>query len=173
MSDSLWHYSFYYPDYPCDYSSSSDSDPSEDSLPIAPSSEFPLAPVVAPPGIRRRPAILRVGPFPARRLAWRREPYRSLDRHSLPDFTSDSSSSSSSSDSSSDISLGSSSDSTSVHSSEVYTKVCTIVYSLPTYDIRVIPRSSSERSLDSSSPSARLSRKRCRSPTTLVLDDIK
>ncbi|GJS03398.1 hypothetical protein Tco_0319906 [Tanacetum coccineum] len=76
-----------------DYSSSSDSDPSEDSLPVAPelplvspflcsddseadsesepaeqrperhesltpSSEFPLAPVVAPPGIRRRPAIL-------------------------------------------------------------------------------------------------------------------
>ncbi|GKG20904.1 hypothetical protein Tco_0380705 [Tanacetum coccineum] len=52
-----------------DYSSSSDSDPSEDSLPpvpdlplvspfglsshdtLAPSSEFPLAPVVAPPGI--------------------------------------------------------------------------------------------------------------------------
>ncbi|GKE86508.1 hypothetical protein Tco_1560250 [Tanacetum coccineum] len=78
-----------------DYSSSSDSDPSEDSLPpipdlplvspflcsddseadgesepaeqrpvssshntFAPSSEFPLTPVVAPPGIRRRPAIL-------------------------------------------------------------------------------------------------------------------
>ncbi|GKG48313.1 hypothetical protein Tco_0510198, partial [Tanacetum coccineum] len=76
-----------------DYSSSSDSNPSEDSLPVAPelplvspflriddseadnesepaeqrpkrhgsltpSSEFPLAPVVAPPGICRRPAIL-------------------------------------------------------------------------------------------------------------------
>ncbi|GKG27112.1 hypothetical protein Tco_0402815, partial [Tanacetum coccineum] len=60
-----------------DYSSS-DSDPSKDSLPLAPkvasrsssrsrssshdtlapSSEFPLAPVVAPPGIRRWPAIL-------------------------------------------------------------------------------------------------------------------
>ncbi|GJR01021.1 putative reverse transcriptase domain-containing protein [Tanacetum coccineum] len=63
----------------------------------------------------------RVGPFPARRLAWRRVSYHSLDRHSSPDFTSDSSSSSSSSDSSSDISLGSSSDSlsdsSSVHSS--------------------------------------------------------
>ncbi|GJZ28277.1 ribonuclease H-like domain-containing protein [Tanacetum coccineum] len=86
-----------------DYSSSSDSDPSEDSLPIAPTSEFPLAPVVAPPGIRRRPAILvrpdeaipfdrpyhthlngphklltarkRVVPFPACRLAWRRVPH--------------------------------------------------------------------------------------------------
>ncbi|GKF45531.1 hypothetical protein Tco_0135333, partial [Tanacetum coccineum] len=65
-----------------DYSSSSDSDPSEDSLPLAPewrdrvasrpslssgssshdtlapSSEFPIAPVVAPPRIHRRPAIL-------------------------------------------------------------------------------------------------------------------
>ncbi|GKB20334.1 hypothetical protein Tco_0854257 [Tanacetum coccineum] len=167
-----------------DYSSSSDSDPSEDSLPIAPelplvspflctddskadsesepaeqrperhesltpSFEFPLAPVVAPPGIRRRPTILvrpgeaipfgrpyrthpngprklltarkRVGPFPARRLAWRRISHRSSDHHSSPDFTSDSSSSSSSSNSSSDISSGSSSnsysDSSSVHSS--------------------------------------------------------
>nr|GFC36683.1 hypothetical protein [Tanacetum cinerariifolium] len=139
-----------------DYSSSSDSDPSEDSLPVepklplvlpflcsndskedsesepaqqrperheslTPSSEFPLAPVVTPPRIRRRPTILRVGPFPAHRLAWRRVSHRSLDRHSSPDFTSDSSSSSSSLDSSSDISLGSSSDSlsdsSSVHSS--------------------------------------------------------
>ncbi|GJT05355.1 putative reverse transcriptase domain-containing protein [Tanacetum coccineum] len=59
-----------------DYSSSSDSDPSEDSLPpvpdlpmvlpsgsssydtLAPSSEYPLAPVVAPPGIHRRRAVL-------------------------------------------------------------------------------------------------------------------
>ncbi|GJT53920.1 hypothetical protein Tco_0988974 [Tanacetum coccineum] len=130
-----------------DYSSSTDSNPSEDSLPteqrperhesLIPSSEFPLAPVVAPPEIRQRPAILvppgeaipfgrpyrthpngsrklltarkRVRPFPASRLAWRRVSHRSLDRHSSPNFTSDSSSSSSSSDSSSDISLGSSS----------------------------------------------------------------
>ncbi|GKF55780.1 hypothetical protein Tco_0166120, partial [Tanacetum coccineum] len=59
-----------------DYSSSSNSDPSEDSLPpvpdlplvspfgssshdtLAPSSEYLLAPVVASPGIRRRRAIL-------------------------------------------------------------------------------------------------------------------
>ncbi|GJU91551.1 hypothetical protein Tco_1303974 [Tanacetum coccineum] len=96
---------------------------------FAPSSEFPVAPVVAPPRIRRRPAILirpgeaipfgrpyrthpngprklltarkRVGPFPARRLAWRRVSHRSSDRHSSPDFTSDSSSSGSSLDSSS------------------------------------------------------------------------
>ncbi|GKF31158.1 hypothetical protein Tco_0100956, partial [Tanacetum coccineum] len=87
---------------------------------LAPSSQFPLAPV-ALLRIRQRPAILRVGPFPARRLAWRRVSHRSLDRHSSLDFTSDSSSSSSSSDSLSDISLGSSSgslsDSSSVHSS--------------------------------------------------------
>ncbi|GJR18096.1 putative reverse transcriptase domain-containing protein [Tanacetum coccineum] len=116
---------------------------------FAPSSEFPVAPVVAPPRIRRRPAILirpgeaipfgrpyrthpngprklltarkRVGPFPARRLAWRRVSHRSSDRHSSPDFTSDSSSSGSSSDSSSDTSSGSPldslSDTSSVHSS--------------------------------------------------------
>ncbi|GKC29969.1 hypothetical protein Tco_1037263, partial [Tanacetum coccineum] len=62
----------------------------------------------------------RVGPFPARRLAWRRVSHRSSNRHSSPDFTSDSSSSSLSSDSSSDISSGSSldslSDSSSIHS---------------------------------------------------------
>nr|GEY27094.1 putative reverse transcriptase domain-containing protein [Tanacetum cinerariifolium] len=139
-----------------DYSSSSGSDPSEDSLTVAPklplvspslctddskadsefepaeqrperheslipSFEFSLAPVVAPPRIRRRPMILRVGPFPARRLTWRRVSHHYLDRHPSPDFTSDSSSFGLSSDSSSDISLGSSSDSlldsSSVHSS--------------------------------------------------------
>ncbi|GJU69273.1 hypothetical protein Tco_1255532, partial [Tanacetum coccineum] len=90
---------------------------------LAPSSEFPIAPVVAPPRIHRRPAILirPVGPFPARRLAWRRISHCSSDRHSSPDFTSDSYSSGSSSDSSSDTSSGSPSDSlsdtSSVHSS--------------------------------------------------------
>ncbi|GKE74826.1 hypothetical protein Tco_1536867, partial [Tanacetum coccineum] len=111
-----------------DYSSSSDSDPSEDSLPpvldlplvspflcfddseadsesepaeqrpvssshdtLTPSYEFPLALVVAPPRIRRRPAILRVRPIPARRLAWRRISHHSSDRHSSPDLTSSSS----------------------------------------------------------------------------------
>ncbi|GJR71513.1 putative reverse transcriptase domain-containing protein [Tanacetum coccineum] len=127
-----------------DYSSSSDSDPSEDSLPPAPDlplvssflcsddskadgeskpaeqrlvssshdtltplSEFPLAPVVALPGIRQRPAILA---FRRWRFAPLTTPY--------PPTTSESS-------------LG----------------------------------SSSERLLDSSSPSSRPSRKRCRSPT--------
>ncbi|GKE96495.1 hypothetical protein Tco_1581350, partial [Tanacetum coccineum] len=163
-----------------DYSSSFDSDPSEDSLPVAqelplvspflctddskadsesepaeqrperhesltPSSEFPLAPGVAPPRIRQWPAILvrpdeaipfgrpyrthlngprklliarkRVRSFLARRLAWRRVSHRSSDRYSSPDFTSDSPSSSSCLDSSSDISSGSSSDSLSDSSS--------------------------------------------------------
>nr|GEU77166.1 hypothetical protein [Tanacetum cinerariifolium] len=169
-----------------DYSSSSDSDPSKDSLPLAsedprgrslfamvsrgrdmvasrpslpsgssshdtlaPSSEFPIALVVALSGIRRWPSILirpgeaipfgrpyhtylngphklliarkRVGPFPARRLAWRRVSYHSSDRHSSPDFTSDSSSSGSSLDSSLDTSTGLPSDllsnTSSVHSS--------------------------------------------------------
>nr|GFA87644.1 hypothetical protein [Tanacetum cinerariifolium] len=63
----------------------------------------------------------RVGPFPARRLAWRRVSHCSSNHHSSSDFTSDSSSSSSSSDSSSDISSGLSfnslSNSSSVHSS--------------------------------------------------------
>ncbi|GKA40613.1 hypothetical protein Tco_0733206, partial [Tanacetum coccineum] len=90
----------------------------------------------------------------ARRLAWRRVSHRSLDHHSSPDFTSDSSSSSSSSDSSSDISLGLAPLST------VF--IPTQLTSESSLD------SSSERSLDSSSPSAGPSRKRCRSPTTLV-----
>ncbi|GJZ06262.1 hypothetical protein Tco_0540055 [Tanacetum coccineum] len=169
-----------------DYSSSFNSDPSEDSLPVAPelllvspflcsddseadsesepaeqrperhgsltsSSEFPLAPVVAPPGIRRRPMILvrpgeaipfgrpyrthpnrprklltarkRVGPFLAHRLAWKHVSHRSSDRHSSPYFTSDSSSSGLSLDSSSDISSGSSSDSYS-DSSSVHSSGC-------------------------------------------------
>ncbi|GJY17081.1 hypothetical protein Tco_0388572 [Tanacetum coccineum] len=82
---------------------------------LTPSSEFPLAPVVAPPGIHQWPAILvQLGeaiPFG--------RPYRTHPNR--PHFTSDSFSSSSSLDSSSDISSGSSSDSlsdsSSVHSS--------------------------------------------------------
>ncbi|GKA14565.1 hypothetical protein Tco_0694211 [Tanacetum coccineum] len=84
------------------------------------SSEFPIAPVTAPPGIRRRPAILirpgevipfgrpyrthpnrprnlltarkRVGPIPARRLIWRHVSPRSSDhRSSYLNSSSDSS----------------------------------------------------------------------------------
>ncbi|GJU82710.1 hypothetical protein Tco_1285075 [Tanacetum coccineum] len=86
---------------------------------LAPLSEFPLALVVAPPGIHRLPAILvrpgeaipfdrlyrthlngprkllitrkRVGPIPARRLAWRRVFHHSSDRYSSPDSSSSSS----------------------------------------------------------------------------------
>ncbi|GJR13282.1 putative reverse transcriptase domain-containing protein [Tanacetum coccineum] len=193
-----------------DYSSSSDYDPSEDSLHVAPalplvlpflcsddseansesepaeqrperyksltpSFKFPLAPVVAPSGILRRQVILvrPVGPFPARRLAWRRVSHHSSDRHSLPDFTSDSSSSGSSSDSSLDISSGSSSysysDSTPRCSEAFMRWRSTPLFTLypPTTSESSLD-SSSERSLDSSSPSARPSRKRCRSPATLV-----
>nr|GEV39178.1 reverse transcriptase domain-containing protein [Tanacetum cinerariifolium] len=192
-----------------DYSSSSDSGPSEDSLPVAPelplvlpcvcsddseedseskpakqrserhesltpSSEFPLAPVVASTGIHR---------------------------HSSPDFTSDSSFSSSSSDSSSDIFSGSSlnslSDSSSVHSSSqshirpstrvasprlvdpsVRTPRCSEAFMhwrsaplstlYPPTTLESSPDSSSERSLDSSLSSARPSHKRYKSPATLV-----
>ncbi|GJY26953.1 putative reverse transcriptase domain-containing protein [Tanacetum coccineum] len=134
---------------------------------LAPLSEFPLAPVVAPPGIRRRSATLirpgeaipfgrpyrthlngprklltarkRVRPIPACRLAWRRVSHHSSDRHSSPD----SSSSSSPSD----------------HSLSGHTPPDTTDSSLG---------SSSKRSLDSSSPSSRPSRKRCRSPTASV-----
>ncbi|GJZ06551.1 hypothetical protein Tco_0540344 [Tanacetum coccineum] len=139
-----------------DYSSSSNSDLLEDSLPPAPDlplvspflcsddskadgeskpaeqrpvssshdtltplSEFPLAPIVAPPKIRRRSATLirpgeaipfgrpyhthlnrprklltarkRVRPIPARRLAWRHVSHHSSDRHSSPDSSTSSS----------------------------------------------------------------------------------
>ncbi|GKC23668.1 hypothetical protein Tco_1025818 [Tanacetum coccineum] len=106
----------------------SDRVTSRPSLPLG--SEFPLAPAIPIDRPYRthpnRPRNLltakkRVGPFLARRLAWRCVSHRSLDHHSSPYFTSDSSSSSSSSDSLSGISSGSSSgslsDSSSVHSS--------------------------------------------------------
>nr|GEV15944.1 hypothetical protein [Tanacetum cinerariifolium] len=134
---------------------------------LTPSSEFPPAPV-------------RVGAFPARRLAWRRVSHCSLDRHSLPYFTSDSLSSSSSLDSSSNISLG---PSTRVASPRlVYPLVriprCSEAFmhwrSAPLSTLYPLTTSESsldsyfEWLLDSSSPSARPSRKRCRSPTTLI-----
>ncbi|GKE71533.1 hypothetical protein Tco_1529605, partial [Tanacetum coccineum] len=202
---------------------------------FAPSSEFPIIPVVAPPKIHQRPAILirpseaipfgrpyrthpngprklltvrrRFGPFPACRLAWRRVSHHSSDHHSLLVFTLDSSSSGLSSNSSSNTFSGSPSDSLSntspVHSSGcdasgqtysgpstrvasprlVYPPVMTPRYSEAFRRWRSPPLStpypstisessldlSSKTSLDSSSFSARPSRKRCRSPTTLVL----
>ncbi|GJS91581.1 reverse transcriptase domain-containing protein [Tanacetum coccineum] len=122
---------------------------------FAPSSEFPIALLLT--------AKKRVGPFPAHRLAWRRVSHRSSNRHSLPDFTSDSSSSGSSFDSSSgwfiprlwldDIVR---------HLDVGGLHHCLLTTSESS------PDSSSERSLDSSSLSARPSHKRCRSPTTSV-----
>ncbi|GKE21104.1 hypothetical protein Tco_1432616, partial [Tanacetum coccineum] len=101
----------------------------------------------------------RVGPFPTRRLAWRRVPHRSSNCHSSPD----SSTFSSSSDSSSNTSSGSPSDSLSytslVHSSGYDTSGQAHSGSLT--------RVTSSRSLDSSSLSARPFCKRCRPPTTL------
>ncbi|GKC72255.1 hypothetical protein Tco_1118138 [Tanacetum coccineum] len=92
-----------------DYSSSSDSDPSKDSLP-----PIPDLPMVSPflcsddseadsesePTEQRpissshdtvAPLSERVGPIPARRLAWRRVSHHSSDRHSSPDSCSSSS----------------------------------------------------------------------------------
>ncbi|GKA52536.1 hypothetical protein Tco_0745851 [Tanacetum coccineum] len=116
----------------------------------------------------------RVGPFPARRLAWRRVSYRSSDFHSSPDFTLDSSSSGSSSDSLSDSSSSGSpsdsfSDTSSVHSSGF--DASSQIHSGPSTRVASSKSSldsSSERLLDSSSLSAGPSHKRCRSPTTSV-----
>ncbi|GKC89687.1 hypothetical protein Tco_1150336 [Tanacetum coccineum] len=156
---------------------------------FAPSSEFLVAPVVSPPGIRQQPAIL------------------ILPEEAIPfGFTLDSSHSGSSSDSSSDTSLGSHSDSlsgtSSVHSLGYDTSGQThsghstrVASSRLVYPLVIMPRYSeafrrwrSERlstpykpttsesspdlsskiSLDLSSLSAGPSRKRCRSPTTAV-----
>nr|GEV84721.1 hypothetical protein [Tanacetum cinerariifolium] len=164
---------------------------------LAPSFEFPLAPVVAPPEIRRRPLIIVC-------------PVRLFPSVEFITPTSmgcvNSSSSGSSLDSSSDIysglSLDSLSDSSSVHSSRcdasglshsgpstrvasprlvdppVRTPRCSKAFMhwrsaplsivCPPMTSESSPNSSSERSLNSSSPSARPSRLRCRSPTTLV-----
>ncbi|GKA74703.1 hypothetical protein Tco_0781005 [Tanacetum coccineum] len=174
-----------------DYSPSSDSDPSEDSLPsvpdlplllpflcsddleadgesepaeqrhvssshdtLAPLSEFPLAPVVAPPEIRQRPVILvRPGeaiPFgqayrthlngPCKLLTTRKRRFvhRSLAR-------------------------------TPQHS-EAFRRWRSVPLSTPypPTTSKSSLGSSSKRSLDSSSPSSRPSRKRCRFPTASV-----
>ncbi|GJW51258.1 putative reverse transcriptase domain-containing protein [Tanacetum coccineum] len=152
------------------------------------SSEFPIPPVTAPPGIRRRSAILirpgeaipfgrpyrthlngprklltarkRVGPLPSCRLAWRHASPRSSDHHP--------SSSSSSSDSSPVHSSGlDASDQAYFGSStrDVPPRLC--------YPPRRAPRvsssgDSSKRPLHSSSHSAGPSPKRYRSPVDFV-----
>ncbi|GJY91871.1 putative reverse transcriptase domain-containing protein [Tanacetum coccineum] len=171
-----------------DCSSSSDSDPSEDSFPVAPelplvspflcsddseadsesepaeqrpkrhesltpSSEFPLAPIVAPPKIRRRPAILvRLGeaiPFG--------RPYRThsngplhlrtlhqifLHVHLQIHYQT--------------------------HHEFIHHRYAPLSTLYPPTTSESSPDSSSERSLDSSSPSVGPSRNRCISPATLV-----
>ncbi|GKD55778.1 hypothetical protein Tco_1289165, partial [Tanacetum coccineum] len=140
---------------------------------LAPLSEFPLAPIVAPPEIRRRSTTLvrpgeaipfgrpyrthsngprrlltarkRVRPIPAFRLAWRRVSHHLSDRHSSPGLSS------SNSPSGHSLSGHTPPDTTDADSSTP-TEIC----------------SSFERSLDLSSPSSRPSRKRCRSLTTSV-----
>ncbi|GJW12279.1 hypothetical protein Tco_1578106 [Tanacetum coccineum] len=176
---------------------------------LAPSSEFPLAPIVAPPEIRRRPAILvrpgeaipfgqlyhthlngprklftarkRVRPIPDHILARRCVSHHSSDRHSSPN------SSSSSSPSDHSLSRHTPPDTTDVDSSTPHIFVHRSLARTPRRSEafrrwRSAPLStpyppttsesslgsSSERLLDSSSPSSRLSLKRCRSPTTLV-----
>nr|GEV03321.1 putative reverse transcriptase domain-containing protein [Tanacetum cinerariifolium] len=161
-----------------DYSSSSGSDPLEDSLPIAP--ELSL-----------------VSPFfcfddseadrfinDHRFLSDLVRLFLSVDLIAptpmgCENFTSDSSSSSSSLDSLSDISLGSSldslSNSSSVHSfgynasDQSHSRSSAPLSTLyPPMTSESSLNSSSKRSLDSSSHSSGPSRKRCRSPTTLV-----
>ncbi|GJX13231.1 hypothetical protein Tco_0204989 [Tanacetum coccineum] len=112
-----------------------------------------------------------VGPFPAHRLAWRGVSHRSLDRHSSPDFTSYSTSSGTSSDSSLVHSLGR--DTLDQTHSGPSTKVASsrsapMSTPYPPMTSESSPDLSSDRSLDSSSLFAGPSRKRCRSPTTLV-----
>ncbi|GJW76769.1 hypothetical protein Tco_0138451 [Tanacetum coccineum] len=182
-----------------DYSSSSDSDPSEDSLPLipdlplvspsgssshdtlAPLSEFPLAPIVAPPGIRRRSATLirpgeaihfgrpyrthsngpcglltarkRVGPIPA---------HHSLSEHTPPDTTN--------ADTSTPQRFVHRSLARTPRRSEAFRRWRSAPLSTP-YPPTTSESSlglSSERSLDSSSLSSGPSCKRCRSPTASV-----
>ncbi|GJU03070.1 hypothetical protein Tco_1113408 [Tanacetum coccineum] len=128
-----------------DYSSSSDSDPSEDSLPsvpdlplvspsgssshdtLTPLSEFPLAPIVSPPGIRQRLATL-IRPGEAIPFC---RPYRT-------------------------------------HSNGPRRLSAPLSTTYPPTTSESSLGLSSERSLDSSSPSFRPSHKICRSPTALV-----
>ncbi|GJZ29873.1 copia protein, partial [Tanacetum coccineum] len=116
---------------------------------LAPLSEFPLAPIVAP----TRDSSTFNDSYPTR-LAWRRVSHHSSDRHSSPD--------------------SSSSNVPSNHSLSEHTPPDTIDRSVP-LSTPYLPTtsesslgSSSERSFDSSSPSSRPSHKRCRSPTTSV-----
>nr|GEX20602.1 hypothetical protein [Tanacetum cinerariifolium] len=127
---------------------------------LAPSSEFPVAPVVAPPEICRRPAIL-IRPGEAIPFG-RTYPPILIGR---VNFTSDSSTSGSSPISSSDTFSSSPLDSFETFSRWRSAPLST---PYPPTTSESSPNLSSERSLDSSSLSAGPSRKRCKSPTTSV-----
>ncbi|GKC37604.1 hypothetical protein Tco_1049988 [Tanacetum coccineum] len=201
-----------------DYSSSSNSDPWEDSLPpapdlplvspflcsddseaddesertdqrpvssshdtIAPLSEFPLAPVVTLPRIRRHSTTLRVRPIPVHRLAWRGVSHYSSECHSSLESSSFSAPSdhSLSGHTPPDTTDGDSSTprrfihrslTRTPRHSEAFRRWSSAPLSTP-YPPTTLESSlgsSSERSLDSSSHSSRPSRKRCRFPTTSV-----
>ncbi|GKA06466.1 ribonuclease H-like domain-containing protein, partial [Tanacetum coccineum] len=123
----------------------------------------------------------RVRPLPARRLAWRCVSHHSSDRHSSPD------SSSSSAPSDHSLSAHTPPDTTDADSSTLHRFVHRSLARTPRHSeafrrwrsaplsTPYLPTTSesslgslSERLLDSSSPSSRPSRKRCRSPTTSV-----
>ncbi|GKF27459.1 hypothetical protein Tco_0083353, partial [Tanacetum coccineum] len=109
----------------------------------------------------------RVRPFPARKLAWRRVSYHSLDRHSSPD------SSSSSAPSDHSLSGHTPPDTTDANSSTPQRFVHRSLVRTPRHSEAPLSTpyppttsesslgSSSKRSLNSSSPSSRPSRKRC------------
>ncbi|GJX88790.1 hypothetical protein Tco_0340804 [Tanacetum coccineum] len=148
---------------------------------LAPLSDFPLALVVSPPGIRRRPAILRVRPIPARRLAWRRISHHSSDHHSSPDSSSSSSPSDHSLSGHAPLDTTDADSSTPhrfVHRSLARTprrseafrhwRSAPLSTLYPSTTSESSLGSSSKRSLDSSSYSSGPSRKRCRSLTASV-----
>ncbi|GKD14021.1 putative reverse transcriptase domain-containing protein, partial [Tanacetum coccineum] len=132
---------------------------------FAPSSKFLVAPVIAPPRIRQRPAILI---RPGKAITFGR-PYHTY--RNVPHSSSFGSSSDSSSDTSSDSPLDSLPDTSSAFFrvrciSRWRSAPLSTPYTLTTSESS--PDSSSERSLDSPSFSVGPSRKRCRSPTTSV-----
>ncbi|GJX70446.1 putative reverse transcriptase domain-containing protein [Tanacetum coccineum] len=207
-----------------DYSSSFDSDPSEDSLPpaldlplVSPflcsddseANKFSLVPNVAPPNIHQRLATLirpgeaipfdrpyhthlngphkfltarkRVGPILAHRLAWRRVSHHLSDHHSSPDSSSSSSPSDHSlsvhtppdttdADSSTPPRLVHRSLAKTLRRSEAFRRWRSTPLSTPypSTTSESCLGSSSERSLDSPTPSSGPSRKRCRSPAASV-----
>ncbi|GJR41484.1 hypothetical protein Tco_1217168 [Tanacetum coccineum] len=170
-----------------DYSPFSDSDPSEDSLPLAPD-----LPLVSPflcsddteadgesEPAEQRPK--RVRPIPARRLAWRHVSHHSSDCHSSPDSSSSSTPSyhslsghippdTTDADSSTPQRFVHRSLARTLRHSEAFRRwrFAPLSTSYPPITSELSLGSSFERSLDSSSPSSRPSHKRCRSPTASV-----